>query len=204
MFYWQSKKNSYTITQIQKYKAKENIYSLLFLMIEREIKILDIDVKKTVKKLEKFWAKKTFEGVLVDHYYSFWEKKIRLRNLEDWNVIVCLKTKLNEWKDIKSAIENEILVSKSQAEKIVSWRGLKYERSKCKRRMSYKIKNISFDIDFYPNISPLIEIEAPNSKDIFSWKKKLFGSKKAKTFGAKKLHKYYSVSLPQFEVFETN
>lgn len=204
MFYWQSKKNSYTITQIQKYKAKENIYSLLFLMIEREIKILDIDVKKTVKKLEKFWAKKTFEGVLVDHYYSFWEKKIRLRNLEDWNVIVCLKTKLNEWKDIKSAIENEILVSKSQAEKIVSWRGLKYERSKCKRRMSYKIKNISFDIDFYPNISPLLEIEAHDPKEIFSWKKKLFGKKKSKTFWAKKLHQYYNVSLPQFEVFETN
>lgn len=170
-------------------------------MLEREIKILDIDVKKTIKKLEKFWAKKIFEWVLVDHYYSFGEKKIRIRYLEDSNAIVCLKTKLKETKKIKSALENEIVVSKSQANQIISSRGLKYQRSKCKKRISYQIKNIHFDIDFYPNIAPLLEIEAEDEKKIYSWKKKLFWNKKPKTFGAKKLHQYYKVSLPEFETF---
>ena len=46
-------------------------------MLEKEIKILDIDQEKTIQILEKLWAKKTFEWYIHDIYYDFeeWENQ---------------------------------------------------------------------------------------------------------------------------------
>lgn len=40
-------------------------------MLEKEIKILEIDMEAIVKKLENFWAIKTFEWMIHDVYYDF-------------------------------------------------------------------------------------------------------------------------------------
>jgi len=40
-------------------------------MLEKEIKILEIDIDQVVAKLEEFKAEKTFEGFIHDVYYDF-------------------------------------------------------------------------------------------------------------------------------------
>ena len=52
---------------IEKYYFK-NIY--LF-MLEKELKILNINPDEIIDKLESFGAKKTFEGFIHDIYYDF-------------------------------------------------------------------------------------------------------------------------------------
>jgi adenylate cyclase class IV len=43
-------------------------------MLEKEIKILDINPQEIIAKLEEFGAKRTFEGFIHDVYYDFPEE----------------------------------------------------------------------------------------------------------------------------------
>jgi adenylate cyclase class IV len=47
-----------------------------------------------------------------------------------------------------------------------------------KQRIAYRHKGVHFDIDIYPDIPPLLEIEAEDKKTIYKWIKKLGMKKK--------------------------
>lgn len=93
-------------------------------MLEKEIKILDIDKEKTIEKLEKLWAQKTFEWFIHDIYYDFldWKKqkmdenKRLFRVRKKWDLhLYTIKRKRNkneylgeDWLKVADEFETEI------------------------------------------------------------------------------------------------
>lgn len=176
-------------------------------MLEKEIKILEIDRIKTIEKLEKLWAKKTFHGFIHDIYYDFpgWEKnkleenkrlfRVRKKWEEHLYTIKRKRNKKSEWweKNIKVADEWEnIITDVDSFTKVLEKYWMKQIREKKKHRISYKLDNIEFDIDDYDSIPTLIEIEAATKEDIVKYTKLLdLENNTQKKFGSRKLYEYY-------------
>jgi len=185
-------------------------------MLEKEIKILDVNVVKLQKKLEKMWAEKTFEGYIHDIYYDFPnvdgtdkmeenKRLFRVRKKGDIHMytIKRKRNKKSEWgeKWVKIADEWEREITDVESfTKVLEKYGMKDTREKKKFRISYKLDNCEFDIDdyFYEDdralIPPLLEIEAHTSEEIFAWIKKLWlEDNKQVDWGSRKLYKNYWV-----------
>lgn len=185
-------------------------------MLEKEIKILDVDVKKLQENLEKLGAEKTFEGYIHDIYYDFptenkknkMEANKRLfRVRKKWDIhMYTIKRKRNKkfegWeKSIKIADEWEREITDIESfTKVLEKYGMKETREKKKFRISYKLDNCEFDIDdyFYKDdralIPPLLEIEAHTSDEIFRWIKKLnLNNHRQEKWWSRKLFAYYWV-----------
>ena len=186
-------------------------------MLEKEIKILDVDVKDLQKQLEKLWAEKTFEGYIHDVYYDFHdedkdelkmeENKRLFRVRQKWDVhMYTIKRKRNKKKDgweegVKIADEGEREITDVESfRKVLEKYWMKETREKKKYRISYALDNCEFDIDDYflwddrNTIPPLLEIEAHTSEELFKWVKKL-GLKKhqVETWGSRKLFAHYGI-----------
>lgn len=175
-------------------------------MLEKEIKILDIDIEQTVKKLENLWAKKTFEWYIHDIYYDFqeWENqkmdenKRLFRVRKKWDLhLYTIKRKRHklEWweKSLKVADEAEYPITDVESfTSVLEKYWMKKIREKKKYRISFKFWDIEFDIDKYDNIPALLEIEAKSKKEIFWILKFLwFENNVRKKFGSRKLYKHY-------------
>ena len=185
-------------------------------MLEKEIKILDVDVKKLTDKLEKFWATKTFEGYIHDIYYDFPDgegtdkmeankRLFRVRRKGDIHMYT-IKRKRNkksewgeEWVKIADEWEREITDVESFT-KVLDKYGMKQTREKKKFRISYSLDNIEFDIDDYfyeedrSKIPPLLEIEAMTKQEILDWIEKLWLSDhRQEKWGSRKLFAHYGV-----------
>lgn len=172
-------------------------------MLEKEIKILEINVEKIQKKLEELWAVKTFEWYIHDIYYDFLdeynnnhklETKDRLfRVRQKWNVhLYTIKRKIKkkaEWAEkwFKIAEEWESIITDVKSfKRVLEKYWMKETREKKKHRISYKLDSCEFDIDNYyicedtnypwiceKSIPALLEIEASTTKEINKWIKKL-------------------------------
>ena len=148
-------------------------------MLEKEIKILEIDTDQVIKKLEWFWAEKTFEWFIHDIYYDFPEDS-NLK-MEDNNRLFRVRKKWEEHiytikrkrKEIKKA---ENLNAKDEHEteitdvesfsRVLEKYGMTKTREKKKHRISYRLHGIEFDIDKYEDIPALLEIEANRREEI--------------------------------------
>lgn len=142
------------------------------MFIEKEVKILNIEYAVLVYHLEKIWAKKTGSHIIRDRYYDnhnyiLRNKKQRLRLRSQWDTTtITQKTKIND-PYTKSMTEQDITV-----ENIEKWHKLLQElelhciKYKEKKRISYQIDDIHFDIDCYDNIPILLEIEWPTNEKI--------------------------------------
>ncbi len=165
-------------------------------MLEKEIKILEVNVLEIQEKLESLWAKKTFEWYIHDIYYDFeceetWAHKMdsnkRLfRVRKKWDVhMYTIKRKRNkkqEWweKWLKIADEGEREITDVESFKnVLEKYGMRETREKKKYRISYALDWCEFDIDDYflwddrNTIPPLLEIEAHTREEIIAWTKKL-------------------------------
>lgn len=184
-------------------------------MLEKEIKILDIDVKNIQKKLEELWAKKTFEWYIHDIYYDFedeWNDKLKMeenkrlfRVRQKWDIhMYTIKRKRNKKKDgwedwVKIADEWERIITDVESfKKVLEKYGMKETREKKKYRISYALDWCEFDIDDYfmwddrNKIPPLLEIEAKSKDDLFKWVEKLWlQDKQIETWGSRKLFSHY-------------
>lgn len=186
-------------------------------MLEKEIKILEINVEKIQEKLESLWAKKTFEWYIHDIYYDFewWEsdsfkmeendRLFRVR--QKWDIhMYTIKRKRSKKKDgwekwykIADEWEREITDVES-FKKVLDKYWMKETREKKKYRISYSLDNCEFDIDDYfmwddrNKIPALLEIEAHTTKEIDKWIKKLWlESHKKEKWWSRKLFEYYWV-----------
>jgi len=167
-------------------------------MIEKEIKILDINQKEIQKRLKALGAELTFSGTIVDNYYTFpldskesLKESIRIRN--KWGVFhITFKKKCNA-KKIKKCREYEVAIIKPDSvHAILETHGLQQTRQKQKYRYSYMIGKCHFDIDLYPWLPPLLEIEWPSKKAIYTWVDTLwYQDNKIVTRWSKKLFAYY-------------
>ena len=173
-------------------------------MLEKEIKILDIDIEVVQKQLLDFGAEKTFEGFIHDVYYDFpgdtmEDNKRLFRVRQKWEThLYTIKRKrvtAKEWweKGVKIADEWERDITDVESfRKVLEKYGMKKTREKKKHRVSYRLDNQEFDIDQYDGIPTLLEIEAHSSEEIQESIKKLWlEGHVAKTFGSRWLYKHY-------------
>lgn len=177
-------------------------------MLEKEIKILDVNVIDICKRLEEIWAEKTFEWFIHDVYYDFpwdkmeWEKRMfRVRKKWETHLYTIKrkrkKIKKEEWVNAKDEHET-VITDVDSFSKVLEKYWMQKTREKKKFRISYNSDGIEFDIDDYyiwdnkHLIPPLLEIEANNNEEIQAWIKKLWLEfHEQKLFGSRSLFKYY-------------
>jgi adenylate cyclase class IV len=186
-------------------------------MLEKEVKILEINVINIQKQLEWLWAIKTFEGYIHDIYYDFKDEdtselkmeanKRLFRVRQKWDIhMYTIKRKRNKksewgekWVKIADEWEREI-TDVDSFKKVLEKYWMTETREKKKYRISYKLEWCEFDIDDYylwddKNIIPaLLEIEAHSIEDINKWIKKLgLIGYRIETWGSRKLFKHYGI-----------
>lgn len=181
-------------------------------MLEKEIKILEIDIAQVVKKLEWFWAEKTFDGFIHDVYYDFpanpnlkMEDNDRMfRVRKKWeDHIYTIKRKRKEIRkteklNAKDEHETEITDVESFS-RVLEKYGMAKTREKKKYRISYRLHGIEFDIDSYEWIPPLLEIEANRREEIDILVKKLWLKKNEQMIGwSRSLFAHYWVEYLNF------
>ena len=137
-------------------------------MEEVEVKILDIDTPGVIARLEALGAKKSFEGPIEALYYDFpdgrlrrGKKVLRIRKKGEICEIV-LKEKIPNT-EAKINIEHETTFPPPDFEsmkKILLAAGLVVTQSQEKQRTTYSLGDIHAEIDEFPGIPPLLEIEA--------------------------------------------
>jgi adenylate cyclase, class 2 len=165
---------------------------------EIEVKILEIDVGKTEKKLKEMGAEKVFSGELVNSYFDFpdnrlekEEKILRLRKKGD-RVILTYKKMINREK-AKVMDEHELEVQDFELLKAI-FKELSlspvYEFKK--HRTTYEFNKTHFEIDKYPGIPAFLEIEAPDLETINEMVSKLgFSPDEANSYSIKEVLEHY-------------
>ncbi len=142
-------------------------------MLEKEIKILEIDHAAVVKKLESLGANKTFEGFIHDVYYDFPEdapqnkmeangRMFRLRKKGEDHIytIKNKRKKVAKQEGVIAKDEHETSITNIESfAKVLEKYGMQKIREKKKHRISYSLEDMEFDIDFYEGIPEFLEIE---------------------------------------------
>ncbi|MDD3145404.1 MAG: CYTH domain-containing protein [Candidatus Gracilibacteria bacterium] len=178
-------------------------------MLEKEIKILEINKSDICEKLESLGAEKTFDGFIHDIYYDFVEgenmkmednkRLFRVRQKGEIHLYT-IKRKRNKKSEggedgVKIADEGESIITDVDSfKKVLEKYGMTQTREKKKYRTSYKFDNVEFDIDNYDGIPTLIEIEAKTLEEINKYIKVLgLENHIQKDFGSRKLYEYYGL-----------
>ena len=136
-------------------------------MKEIELKILNINVKEVKEKLKELQAQKVFDGNVhathldsKDYRLRKEGKDLRVRTVGD-KIEFCFKGP-NESSKFKTKEEIEVNTSSLQDTiKILNKLGFEAWGEFKKHRESYKIGNVRFEIDTYPELPTFLEIEAP-------------------------------------------
>lgn len=176
-------------------------------MLEKEIKILEINKQKVIEKLEELWAEKTFEWDIHDIYFDFIGKKnnhkmdendrlFRVRKKWDIYLYTIKRGRTpdiwwEKWLKVADEAEKEITNIESFLSVLEKY-WMKKTREKKKFRVSYRLWEVEFDIDKYDEIPELLEIEAKTKKEIKKFIKILeLENNPAKEFGSRGLYKFY-------------
>jgi len=176
-------------------------------MLEREVKVIDIDPLVVSRTLVEHGAIQTFDGYIYDLYFDTpdmmlqsYKYSVRLR-FQGNSCIIAFKQKKKD-KNTKLMIEKEFVVYDIVSVMfLLLWFGLVPYRCKAKKRVSYALDDVAFDIDMYDSIPPLLEIEAPWTKTIFSRIQKLQLEHHVQlTVWSRWLMKYYENILQDIKV----
>lgn len=150
-------------------------------MKEIEVKILNVDKQRIGELLTQLMAKQTFDDEITTYFLDFENKSIvnaknvlRLRK-EGKHSVLTFKKILSK-QTAKVAEEYEVEVSNlSEMERILELLGLSVTEIMKKHRISYKLKDVQFDIDTLENeysfIPTYLEIEAKNIELIHKYAK---------------------------------
>lgn len=155
-------------------------------MIEKEIKIVNINPNKLIKRLEKYGATRSRKWDITDRYFESKEMTGRTRIRQkitaskkkngEKNTIITFKNRIKN-KRVKECQELEVWFNDlASAREWLESAGMTYTWKKTKSRISYIYGDVQFDIDIYPDLPPLFEIEADCEKNIYSRVKKLWYS----------------------------
>jgi adenylate cyclase class 2 len=147
-------------------------------MQENEVKFLNIDPEKTESRLKEIGAEKIFDKIYKRRVYDYPDLRLnekgaylRLRDEGD-KITFTFKQRLGmKGHDGKANDEGmeEIEVNVSDFEKtaeLILRLGLVEKFYEENRRIRYKLRDIEFDIDFWPLLNPYLEIEAPTWEEV--------------------------------------
>lgn len=140
-------------------------------MLEIEGKILNVSPETEIAKLESRGWSRTFDGTLVAKFFRNADKEsLRLRKEGDrWILNHKRRSVSAEGTGFKAMVETETEVSDPMAtETILRSVGFEMVRTVEKRRRTFVKEGISgvVEIDEYPGIPPLLEIEAESPENV--------------------------------------
>ncbi|MFW5705021.1 MAG: class IV adenylate cyclase [Nanoarchaeota archaeon] len=149
-------------------------------MKEVEVKIKNIDKKSTIEKIEKLGAKKIFTGRVVDYRFdtpdrdlSRLGKALRIRQKGKY-VFLNVKGKKKSIENITGRDEIGVKISNLYTMKrILNELGYIKIFELSKYRTEYRLNDVTFDIDEYPGLDPLLEIESDNYEKVEEYIDKL-------------------------------
>ena len=167
-------------------------------MLERELKIIDINPFLISNLLMQHGAEKTFDGYIYDIYFDTTDRsldnyKYSVRLRFQWSACILAFKQKKKDAHTKLMIEKEFIVDDILLVLyILLWFGLIPYRHKEKKRISFSHDGVCFDMDMYRSIPPLLEIEAPQTDTIFSRVEKLQLENHVQlTVGSRWLMQYY-------------
>ncbi|MFA5791754.1 MAG: CYTH domain-containing protein [Candidatus Paceibacterota bacterium] len=152
-------------------------------MHEIETKILEVNVLEIKEKLKELNAKEIQNARLVVDWYGPkglthdgddpWYLRIRtysspLRHEVTWKAKSKLIGASREHKEINFSVSDS-----QQMENLLEELNLEKYAHQEKKRISWKLENVQFDLDTYPKMPAYLEIEAQSEKDINEMIKKL-------------------------------
>lgn len=169
---------------------------------EIEIKVIEINKKEIIKKLNLLNAKKIgeyeVESVFFDDIKKSFSKKKHLIRLRKKNDLAFFTFKGKEKKGFaRIADELEFGVSDFKKAKLFMKKiGFIPREVQKKYRTSFKLKNSLIEIDEYKDIPTFLEIESPNEKEIKEIVKLLgIDKNKVKTWNGFDLFNYYGKNI---------
>lgn len=176
---------------------------------EHEIKILDVNIKEVVEKLERLGAKKVYDDnrtiIALDtedrKYLNQYDKLIRVT--DEGSIKVTMH--VNQSKpDIKEGIKFKTSRLKETMD-FFEQMGLKPISKVSAHRLSYELGKIDFDIDEFPKIPPFLEIDIEYLEEegysLDDLLKKLgLENNKMVVMGTEDIHKIYNIDY--FEAYK--
>jgi len=165
---------------------------------EIEVKILDINVEEVKNKLQELGAEKVFDGNLEIVTFDHPEKNLkeegkllRVRKMGN-KTELCFKGKKEPGK-FKVREEVEVLTDNFEnTVNILEKVGFSKVFEGNKKRESYQLGNIKFEIDTYPGIPTFLEIEAPTEEEVAEFVQKLgYTMEQTSTLSGKGLFNHY-------------
>lgn len=136
---------------------------------EYEVRVLEIDVKKIIARLEKLGAQKVGDWNQRRYAYNIEDnskdKWIRLRTNGEKTTLT-YKEIVNQTIDGTKEIEFEIKDFDTANEflKKIGFTNGRYQEN---HRIRYMLKDVELDIDTWPMIPTYLEIEGKNEKEIY-------------------------------------
>lgn len=175
---------------------------------EIEVRFLNIDKDKLVNKLVSLGFEDKGEHILseiifYDHNLS-WLEEGRFVRLRKKDRTIKLTYKENKEQKIDSAFEIEFEVSdQKQAKLFLEKMGLVDYRQQEKKRHTFLLNDIVFDIDTWPTIPSYVEIEGPDEDSLkkiveligFDWEEAIFEDAKSI------IEKYYNIPFGKMRYF---
>jgi len=176
-------------------------------MQEIEVKVIDINKEEIIRKLLELGAEKIFEGDITASSYDFEDSRltkdasfIRLRKMGDKPFLTFKKKITQDHAKVMEETETEI-DNFDEMHKILLALGLRPAKDYVKKRISYKLKNVRFEIDEYEKVPAYLEIEAPSLKLINEYVEKLgLDKNKVKTWTGKELMQHYGIKVDFMKV----
>lgn len=132
--------------------------------IEKEIKVLDIDVKDVQLHLEKLHAQPVYVGQRIISTFDYSDGQCHKRDTlvrltEERTVKITVHINNSASGDNRKIIKLHPLENNITCRDFLSSLGLQEKTRVAARRSSYEIGEIDFDIDEFPIIPPFLEID---------------------------------------------
>ena len=150
-------------------------------MQEIETKVLEVDALEIIKKIESLGAEKTGDSLLKVDWFSLpgidkdnqpWY--LRIRSYNDEKVEITWKDEPKLINNLRKGNEINVLVDNHAKMKLFFESiGLVCYAHQEKKRQSFKLGAIQFDLDTYPGMPSFLEIEVQDEKDINTMIEKL-------------------------------
>lgn len=167
-------------------------------MREIELKILEIDPEEIKRKLNKLGAEKIQDVDIHALHFDYPDGHIkkndqllRVRQIGG-KVELCFKGS-SQSEQFRNAEEIEVITTDFEKTITILERvGLNKIFEMKRRRESYRIGKTRFEIDYYPNLPPFVEIEAPSEEEIEGFVRKLgFTMEQTTNMTGTQVIKYY-------------
>lgn len=171
--------------------------------MEIETRFINLERIDIEKKLVELGAEKKFESLFREWLFFYkdnpdWDDKHRRVRVRTDGITTWLTYKANATWAVDSTEEVELVVSSAEdAVKFMEALNIPKQRYQEKKRIEYTLEDIIFDLDFWPKIPMVLEIEAQTEVKVrrgvellgLQWKDAIFVDQKV-------LHQqYYGIDM---------